>query len=141
MSSTIFIIYNAKASITGKLMYGYRKLTNKSCTPTCAACDLTHGGLNLDESAEWKATKQKIPAEVRQLHQDELTSDLKSFIDSRSLKYPIVLGQQPPNALALLMNSEEIATVSNNHNDFLKRLETKAKENGLPWAETQPQKL
>ena len=77
----IFILYNAKASFLGKITYGYRKLT---CPPTdspCAACDLTHGGLRLDESKEWTATKDKIPAQILQLHQDELTPEVSILLD------------------------------------------------------------
>ncbi|KAL8822163.1 MAG: hypothetical protein Q9170_008401, partial [Blastenia crenularia] len=58
---TLYIIYNASASIMGKLSYGYRKLTNTDkCNPTCAACDITHGGLHLDETAQWKAAKASM---------------------------------------------------------------------------------
>jgi hypothetical protein len=74
---TIYVLYNAKASLLGKLSYGYRKL---SCPPeesVCAACDLTHGGLKLNESEEWKGTKKKIPAKVVQLHTDELTPEVR----------------------------------------------------------------
>lgn len=75
MSSTIYIIYNAKGSFTGKLNYAYRKLTTPASS--CAACDLTHGGLRLTETAAWTATKQQIGAVVRQLHIDELDSEVK----------------------------------------------------------------
>ena len=63
----------------GKLKYSYRKLTtSKDCTPACAACDITHGGLHLDETVEWKRVKGEVAAksgggmEVRQLHRDEV---------------------------------------------------------------------
>jgi hypothetical protein len=75
MSSTIYIIYNAKGSFTGKLNYAYRKLTTPASS--CAACDLTHGGLRLTETAAWTATKQQIGAVVRQLHIDELDSEVR----------------------------------------------------------------
>jgi len=72
----IYILYNAKASLFGKLTYACRKLSAPADQSACAACDLTHGGLRLNESDEWKATKQKIPAQVRQLHTDELTAEV-----------------------------------------------------------------
>jgi len=75
MSSTIYIIYNAKGSFSGKLNYAYRKLTTPASA--CAACDLTHGGLRLTETAEWTATKGRIGAVVKQLHIDELDSDVR----------------------------------------------------------------
>ena len=38
---------------------------------------MTHGGLKLDESTEWKETKKQIPAHVKQLHLDELDSKVR----------------------------------------------------------------
>jgi len=77
MPSTLYILYNADASIMGKLSYGYKKLTSQSKDgPICAACDITHGGLHLDETAGWKEAKQQIAKEggleIKQLHRDEL---------------------------------------------------------------------
>ena len=139
--STIFILYNAKASILGKLTYGYRKVCAKPDNPTCSACELTHGGLSLTESAEWKQAKSKIPAEVKQLHQDELTPELSGFVKDNQLKFPAVLGQKNSNPLVLLMTAEDLKPLSKNHNEFLKALETKVHENSLPWPDTSTQKL
>jgi hypothetical protein len=75
-TTKIFVLYNAKASLLGKLSYGYKKLCAPADDSPCAACDLTHGGLKLQESDEWKATKQKIPATVEQRHIDELTPEV-----------------------------------------------------------------
>ena len=75
-TTKIFVLYNAKASLLGKLSYGYKKLCAPADDSPCAACDLTHGGLKLQESEEWKATKQKIPATVEQRHIDELTPEV-----------------------------------------------------------------
>lgn len=77
-ASTIYILYNAKASLLGKLSYTCRKLSAPADQSPCAACDLTHGGLRLKESDEWRATKQKIPAQVKQLHTDELAPGVSS---------------------------------------------------------------
>jgi hypothetical protein len=77
MSPTVYIIYNAKASVLGKLNYVYRKATAPQGESTCAACDLTHGGINLTETEEWKETKAKIGADVKQLHLDELTEEVE----------------------------------------------------------------
>lgn len=72
----IFVLYNAKASLLGKLSYSYRKICAPADDSPCAACDLTHGGLKLQESEEWKLTKSKIPATVEQRHIDELTTEV-----------------------------------------------------------------
>jgi hypothetical protein len=78
MAPIIYIIYNAKASVLGKLNYVYRKAKASKDESICAACDLTHGGINLTETEEWKETKAKIGADVKQLHLDELTEEVKS---------------------------------------------------------------
>ena len=79
-SPTIYILYNAKASLFGKLNYACRKISAPADQSACAACDLTHGGLKINESEEWKATKQKIPAQIKQLHIDELTPEVGSTL-------------------------------------------------------------
>ncbi len=79
---TIYILYNADASVMGKLSYGYKKITNKDKDkPTCAACDITHGGLSLDETSQWKAAKAELVQsgavrEVKQFHRDELDAEV-----------------------------------------------------------------
>ena len=75
--SSIYIIYNADASLNGKLKYAYRKLTAPSDKSPCAACDLTHAGLHLTETAQWTETKKQIGAEVKQLHRDELDEKVR----------------------------------------------------------------
>ena len=75
MASTIYIIYNAKGSFSGKLNYAYRKLTTPASS--CAACELTHGGLRLTETSEWTTTKEQIGAAVRQLHLDEIDPEVR----------------------------------------------------------------
>ncbi|KAL8631187.1 hypothetical protein Q9189_003128 [Teloschistes chrysophthalmus] len=93
---TLYILYNADASVMGKLSYSYRKLTSKDPDkPACAACDITHGGLHLDETSQWKTAKAEIVGsgavkEVKQLHRDELdkeeeASGLRVLMDDRQL--------------------------------------------------------
>lgn len=77
---TLYIIYNANASIMGKFNYAYRKLTAPKDAPACAACDITHGGLHLDETAKWKSAKEEIAREaenvvLKQLHRDEMSGE------------------------------------------------------------------
>ena len=78
MAPIIYIVYNAKASVVGKLTYVYRKVKAPKDESICAACDLTHGGINLTETEDWKKTKAKIGADVKQLHLDELTEEVSS---------------------------------------------------------------
>ena len=83
MPSILYILYNADASVMGKLNYGYRKLTAPKDKPACSACDITHGGLHLDETAAWKEVKAEIvkegEVEVKQMHRDELSADVCGF--------------------------------------------------------------
>ncbi len=88
MSSTIYIIYNAKGSILGKLNYACRKLTAPSDSSPCAACDFTHGGLSLSETAQWKETKKQIGADVKQLHIDELSQEVRPPFTIFNLRSP-----------------------------------------------------
>jgi len=74
---TLYIIYNANATLLGKLSYTCRKLTSSSAEdPACAACDITHGGLRLNESEAWGRAKRRIiDVKVEQLHIDEIRED------------------------------------------------------------------
>ena len=74
--SNIYVLYNAKASLLGKFEYTCRKITAPSDSSPCSACDLTHGGLRLNETSTWKDTKNRINANVKQLHKDELTTEV-----------------------------------------------------------------
>ncbi|KEF51539.1 uncharacterized protein A1O9_12456 [Exophiala aquamarina CBS 119918] len=133
-TSNIYILYNADASILGKLSYACRKLTVGPKESPCAACDLTHGGLKLDESPKWKQTKQQIGgATVKQLHRDELTSELRDFVSSNRLRYPLVVGQAPNgSALKVLIDSESLPSVSADHSAFLSLLKKEAADKDVP---------
>lgn len=73
----LYIIYNADATAMGKMKYAYTKIMSSPSDSPCSACDLTHNGLRLTETAEWSATKKRIRgAEVQQLHRDELSSEV-----------------------------------------------------------------
>jgi len=102
-SRTLYVLYNADASIMGKLRYGYRKICHSSeDNPACAACmllqcflvsllrnseslicagDITHGGLSLNETPAWIEAKEEIEAEsgfkVVQWHRDELSEKVR----------------------------------------------------------------
>jgi hypothetical protein len=78
---TLYVLYNADASVLGKLRYGYRKITcPKDAESECAACDITHGGLSLKETDAWVNAKKEIESSsetsVVQWHRDELSSQV-----------------------------------------------------------------
>lgn len=77
-NQTIYVLYNADASVMGKLRYGYRKTACPADgEPECAACDITHGGLSLKETPSWLEVKKEIEdssdTKVVQWHRDELS--------------------------------------------------------------------
>ncbi|MCJ1380818.1 hypothetical protein MMC17_003927 [Xylographa soralifera] len=126
--SIIYVLYNANASLIGKLDYAVKKLRASPENSPCSACDLTHGGLRLTETKDWTTTKEKIPATVKQLHRDELSQELLTFISQNGLRYPMVLGQQPSGPLQVLLTSEDLSTVSKDHTAFLSLLFQRAEE-------------
>ncbi len=73
----IYIIYNADSTAWGKIKYACTKIISSSSDSPCAACDLTHNGLHLAETAQWSAAKRRIKgAEAQQLHRDELSVEV-----------------------------------------------------------------
>ncbi len=55
----------------------------------CAACDITHGGLHLEETAGWKSVKAGLVGEgvdVQQMHLDEMGGEV-SFAKFSFLGY------------------------------------------------------
>jgi hypothetical protein len=75
---TLYVLYNADASVMGKLRYGYRKITcPKDGEPECAACEITHGGLSLKETPSWLTAKKEIEGssdmQLVQWHRDEMS--------------------------------------------------------------------
>ncbi|KAI9718527.1 MAG: hypothetical protein M1812_003978 [Candelaria pacifica] len=133
MSAIIYILYNANASVMGKMHYTYRKITAPANESPCAACDLTHNGLHLTETKEWAKTKSRIGAEVKQLHKDEANQEvILNFVKAQDVKYPLVLGQ--PSAgeeMRVIMTAEDLAVCSKDHENFLQMLMEKSAANGL----------
>lgn len=89
MSQVLYILYNADASMMGKLSYGFRKVTcSKDAPPECAACEITHGGLSLKETPAWQSAKATIESSgqlsVVQWHRDEMDDSVGSPIMNKS---------------------------------------------------------
>jgi hypothetical protein len=109
---TLYILYNAHSTLLGKLSYTCRKLTAAAdADPACAACDITHGGLHLNESETWKAAKSRITWEkggegvkegvIRQLHIDEVGRGEGDVSGSVPLRYVFVRYFRSPYCLFL----------------------------------------
>ena len=94
MSKTLYILYNADASLMGKVKYSYKKICRTDGNPECAACQITHGGLSLNETSEWSKAKKELESEenikVVQWHRDELSDQVyinASLFFSLHLRY------------------------------------------------------
>ncbi|KAF1832029.1 hypothetical protein BDW02DRAFT_632354 [Decorospora gaudefroyi] len=129
-SRTLYVLYNADASVMGKLKYGYRKICHSSEeNPACAACDITHGGLSLKETPAWVEAKKEIEAEsgykVVQWHRDELSNEMKKFIESKGVSYPTIVSNQADGDFAEVMNSSELAECKGDAQKVLARLREK----------------
>merc|ERR1711964_775251 len=81
----------------------------------------------------WAATKKRIiGSDVQQLHRDELSNELKTYIDSEKLDLPVVLGQESTDApLKVLMKKGELADCSKDHEKFLGALQKNASGEGI----------
>ena len=148
-SKILYVLYNADATVMGKLRYGYRKITcPKDSDPVCAACDITHGGLSLSESTGWVMAKQKIEdiagIKVVQWHRDEISAEvrrtgrsfsclagqlnclqLKDYLKAHGIRYPAVLVGSSANQFELVMDSSELAGCKGDPEAFLKNLNGK----------------
>ncbi|KAL8918389.1 MAG: hypothetical protein Q9172_005448 [Xanthocarpia lactea] len=134
-TTTLYILYNADASLIGKLNYGFRKLTASSKDkPACAACDITHGGLHLDETVEWKKVKEGLIAgdggkgvELKQLHRDEVGGEVREYVESNKYRYPMVLMGEAAGGQGykLVMDHEELAACNGNAQQFVLKLREK----------------
>ncbi|PVH75136.1 hypothetical protein DL98DRAFT_593409 [Cadophora sp. DSE1049] len=129
----IYIVYNADSTPMGKIKYACTKIMSSASDSPCSACDLTHNGLHLSETAKWSATKKRIVGiDVQQLHRDELSTELKGFIDSEKLELPVVLGKESiETPLKVLMRKGELAVCSKDHEKFLASLQKNASGEGI----------
>lgn len=133
--STLYIIYNAKSTLLGKLNYVYRKAKcpDPANSPACAACELTHGpSLSLSESATWKQTKERIlHCNIVQLHVDEMPESLRQWRQQEDLKTPLVVAEVSPAAYKVLLAAEDLAQVRSDHERFLQLLKSRVAEAGI----------
>ncbi|KAF2035471.1 hypothetical protein EK21DRAFT_106997 [Setomelanomma holmii] len=129
-SRTLYILYNADASIMGKLKYGYRKIRKSSeDNPACAACDITHDGLSLQESPNWVEAKKVLQTEsgykVVQQHRDEISDEIKDFLRAANVRYPTILADKEEGGFTEVMVSSELAACKGNAQHLLNKLRDK----------------
>lgn len=127
-SKDLIIIYNADSTIRGKLAYAYRKVTSSSKeNPACAACDITHGGLSLDEVSGWKDAKKKIESEgfkVLQWHRDEVEEPVKQWAKSNDQRYPLVLLRKD-GEMTLVADTPDLVSCAGDPNQLVEKLKEK----------------
>lgn len=138
---TIYIVYNAKSTLLGKMSYVYRKTTcpDPGMNPACAACELTHGpSLSLHESSQWQQTKACISnANIVQVHLDGRPGPLFQWMKQHSIRSPAVIlkpvtqsDQVEGESYKILLTAEDLARVRDNHEMFLRTLKSRIDESG-----------
>jgi hypothetical protein len=84
--------------------------------PILIGIEISSGGLSLKEVPGWIKTKQDIEAkgfEVIQWHRDEIKPDVKDWIKTSGVTYPVVLARTKPEAsedLKVVADTKELAS-------------------------------
>ena len=142
----LYVIYNADGTLLGKLRYGYRKLTTKpDASPACAACDITNGGFSFSESPQWlqvkQATEREMHLEVVQVHRDEPSESLHSFVRDHPIKLPAAVLEQRENAATdkgpfkVVIDRSELASYHGDAQQFYDGLKKHLDEESSPKAQ------
>lgn len=140
---TIYIVYNAKSTLLGKVNYVYRKTTcpDPTTNPACAACELTHGpSLSLSESSQWKQTKACISnADIVQIHLDERPGPLFQWMKQHAISAPALIiklvvssDQEEDGTFRILLTAEDLSHVRNDHGEFLRMLKSRIANLDIP---------
>lgn len=140
---TVYIVYNAKSTLLGKVNYVYRKATcpNPAMNPACAACELTHGpSLSLSESSQWKETKACISnANIVQIHLDERPGPLFQWMKQHAISTPAVIvklvissNKEGSESFKVLLTAEDLSYARNDHREFLRMLKSRIADAEIP---------
>ena len=91
----------------------------------------SHGGLSLREVPGWVKTKGEIEAkgfEVIQWHRDEIKPDVKDWIRSNGVRYPVVLSRAKPEAasdLKVVADTKDLASCAGDATKLVEILTSK----------------
>lgn len=140
---TVYIVYNAKSTLLGKVNYVYRKATcpNPATNPACAACELTHGpSLSLSESSQWKETKACISnANIVQIHLDERPGPLFQWMKKHAISTPAVIvkpvissNKEGSESFKVLLTAEDLSHARKDHREFLRMLKSRIADAEIP---------
>ena len=116
---TIYCIYNANSSLSGELIYFFKKYFYGL---KCSMCEITHNFIS--EKKEWKDRRIQTKINLRTVHLDEQNNDLYNFSYGNT---PCVIGESE-KGFKLIFTTTELDNLNGNVELFFKSLEEKINE-------------
>lgn len=118
-SLTIYCIYNANGSLSGELVYFFKKYF---FGVKCSMCDITHNFIT--EKKEWKDKINQTNINLKTVHLDEQKSDLYKFSFGNT---PCVISEGK-EGFELIFTSTDLDNFDGNIELFFKSLQVKLKK-------------
>ena len=116
---TIYCIYNANSSLSGELIYFFKKYFYGL---KCSMCEITHNFIS--EKKEWKDRLIQTKINLRTVHLDDQNDDLYNFSYGNT---PCVIGESE-KGFKLIFTTTELDNLNGNVELFFKSLEEKINE-------------
>ena len=116
---TIYCIYNANSSLSGELIYFFKKYFYGL---KCSMCEITHNFIS--EKKEWKDRRIQTKINLRTVHLDEQNNDLYNFSYGNT---PCVIGKSE-KGFKLIFTTTDLDNLNGNVELFFKSLEEKINE-------------
>ena len=116
---TIYCIYNANSSLSGELIYFFKKYFYGL---KCSMCEITHNFIS--EKKEWKDRLIQTKINLRTVHLDEQNDDLYNFSYGNT---PCVIGESE-KGFKLIFTTTDLDNLNGNVELFFKSLEEKINE-------------
>ena len=113
---TIYCIYNANSSLSGELIYFFKKYFYGL---KCSMCEITHNFIS--EKKEWKDRLIQTKINLRTVHLDDQNDDLYNFSYGNT---PCVIGESE-KGFKLIFTTTELDNLNGNVELFFKSLEEK----------------
>ena len=116
---TIYCIYNANSSLSGELIYFFKKYFYGL---KCSMCEITHNFIY--EKKRWKDRLIQTKINLRTVHLDEQNDDLYNFSYGNT---PCVIGESE-KGFKLIFTTTDLDNLNGNVELFFKSLEEKINE-------------
>ena len=116
---TIYCIYNANSSLSGELIYFFKKYFYGL---KCSMCEITHNFIS--EKKEWKDRLIQTKINLKTVHLDDQNNDLYNFSYGNT---PCVIGESE-KGFKLIFTTTELDNLNGNVELFFKSLEEKINE-------------